>query len=679
MSPASSQFRRESFPASDPDSATIYSPDGGGWDGSSASGLERNSNPSNPFFDPHTNNPFMRMDASQQAVYGQQPSAPWSFENESGTCTPTVPTYDHFGQDFENDNHPPYSAGLESSGMSSAFGGLPFNNNVRPSSVFQAPSATTPLSPQAPSDWMNLASQDAESRPFSRQMRRPSSALSQASALRRRAADGGIRKKNARFDIPEGRTLDTIDDLIKNCSNESDLKELKSQKRLLRNRQAALDSRSRKKQYTKDLETDKKYYMEEIAAQKEIIDKLTMQLNELKMERDREYVESQDVIRNLQYEREEIVARHTLESGDLRKRVSILSDQLKSQTMPMSAAPSSAGFNDLGLGMESLNMCQDWEWMVDPNGMEPESTANVNSNNMPDMQPTTDMQHTHQDTALVSSRKIDGDKAVPTGLLLMLLLCGAFVASKSPGNNAPPIRMPDDVREASAHVLDNIFKDAGVAPTSTSANNLHVHRVPGFEPQASSSAAAAGIGNSNWLHKSHTITGAEFARLTGPASSLDTLHHDLTAPSKEQEAEQVFGMTPALYNSLTAHPDLMSHQSQGHSMHSPPLTNEDNMSPSPNFGTGAGSGGGGGGNGSGSNRRKMLAETLASMRMESSRENAAQVYTRSLLWNEIPENVVQEFKRIVESSGSSVTELGKEDGGGGDGGGGSRGLRKMET
>ena len=239
MSPTSSQFRRESFPGSDPDTATIYSPEGGGWDGPSASGLERNSNPANPFFDTQTNNPFMRMDASQQAVYGQQPPAPWTFENESGTCTP-VPTYDHFGQDFENEAHPPYSAGLESSAMSSGFGGLPYNNNVRPSSVFQAPSAPTPLSPQAPSDWMNVPSQDADSRPFSRQMRRPSPALSQASALRRRAHDGGIRKKNARFDIPEGRTLDTIDDLIKNCGNESDLKELKSQKRLLRNRQAAL-------------------------------------------------------------------------------------------------------------------------------------------------------------------------------------------------------------------------------------------------------------------------------------------------------------------------------------------------------------------------------------------------------------------------------------------------------
>ena len=422
-----------------------------------------------------------------------------------------------------------------------------------------------------------------------------------------------------------------------------------------------LDSRSRKKQYTKDLESDKKFYLEEINNHKDAIEKLTLQLNELKMEREREYLHSQEVLRNLQYEREEIVARHTLETGDLRKRVSILSDQLKNNTMPMSAAPSSAGFNDLGLGMESLNMCQDWDWMVDPNSME-ESTANVNSNGMPDIQPNADMHQHPQDTALVPSRKADADKAVPTGLLLMLLLCGAFVASKPSGHNAPPIRMPEDVRQASAHVLDNIFKDAGVSPASTSSSNLHVHHMSNFEPQAS-----AGVSNPNWHPKSHTITGAEFARLTGPSSSsLDSLHHDLTAPTKEQEAEQVFGMTPALYNSLTAphhhqHHDHHHHLSSN-SLHSPPLTNEDpTTSPSPPFG--------------GSSRRKLLAETLASMR-ESSRENAAQVYTRSLLWNEVPENVVQEFKRIVEQSGSA-NEMGKDDGGGGGGGGG--GLRQMET
>jgi hypothetical protein len=49
----------------------------------------------------------------------------------------------------------------------------------------------------------------------------------------------GIRKKNARFEIPAERTLSNIDHLISQSNNEDEIKELKQQKRLLRNRQAA--------------------------------------------------------------------------------------------------------------------------------------------------------------------------------------------------------------------------------------------------------------------------------------------------------------------------------------------------------------------------------------------------------------------------------------------------------
>jgi hypothetical protein len=49
----------------------------------------------------------------------------------------------------------------------------------------------------------------------------------------------GIRKKNARFDIPAERNLGNIDQLISQSTDEQEIKELKQQKRLLRNRQAA--------------------------------------------------------------------------------------------------------------------------------------------------------------------------------------------------------------------------------------------------------------------------------------------------------------------------------------------------------------------------------------------------------------------------------------------------------
>lgn len=49
----------------------------------------------------------------------------------------------------------------------------------------------------------------------------------------------GIRKKNGRIEIPPERNIHTIDELIDQTTDEGLLKELKQQKRLLRNREAA--------------------------------------------------------------------------------------------------------------------------------------------------------------------------------------------------------------------------------------------------------------------------------------------------------------------------------------------------------------------------------------------------------------------------------------------------------
>jgi hypothetical protein len=49
----------------------------------------------------------------------------------------------------------------------------------------------------------------------------------------------GIRKANARFDIPAERNLNNIDQLIASSTDEQEVRELKLQKRLLTNRQAA--------------------------------------------------------------------------------------------------------------------------------------------------------------------------------------------------------------------------------------------------------------------------------------------------------------------------------------------------------------------------------------------------------------------------------------------------------
>jgi hypothetical protein len=156
-----------------------------------------------------------RMDAPQPGPYGHHPS--WPMSATSGTSTPT-PIFDQSPQDF--------------TAMAYQGGHMGFNQMQYQNDPFSA----TPMSPQSSQGgWMSATSSDG-TEPRSRPVRSPSyRPASPSSHLRR----DGIRKKNARFEIPAERNLANIDSLILQTSDEQEKKELKQQKRLLRNRQAA--------------------------------------------------------------------------------------------------------------------------------------------------------------------------------------------------------------------------------------------------------------------------------------------------------------------------------------------------------------------------------------------------------------------------------------------------------
>jgi hypothetical protein len=94
-------------------------------------------------------------------------------------------------------------------------------------------------------------------------------------------------------------------------------------------------------------------------------------------------------------------------------------------------------------------------------------------------------------------------------------------------------------------------------------------------------------------------------------SNIGNLHKHLTSPTAYQEAEQTFAMTAEQYNALTTYQHM------------------DTLPPAPM-----------------SSHRPNLAETLGRMR-EARGQSAAEVYTRSLLWDTVPEDVVRAFKRAV--------------------------------
>lgn len=215
----------------------IFSPDTSLWEDPSfgqfvdrtATSSVVNHNGNNPFFTEQSNNPFARLPANQAATYGQQTS--WSMEDNNGSRTPTASKpLNPFGPG--NFDSTPSTFVPTPSQM--PYHSLPVHTNVRPAAVFPPVPPEQPLSPHTNSEWMAFNQQEMDARPGPKRMR-PNSPPRSFSPRR----DGGIRKKNARFDIPAERNLLNIDQLIANCTNEEEMKELKQQKRLLRNRQAA--------------------------------------------------------------------------------------------------------------------------------------------------------------------------------------------------------------------------------------------------------------------------------------------------------------------------------------------------------------------------------------------------------------------------------------------------------
>lgn len=97
--------------------------------------------------------------------------------------------------------------------------------------------ANSTASPQSENGWLSTSSVEHPERQPKLERSSPSFRRFDYAHLRR----DGVRKKNARFEIPEERNIHNIDELIRRTDpNQEDLvKELKAQKRLLRNRQAA--------------------------------------------------------------------------------------------------------------------------------------------------------------------------------------------------------------------------------------------------------------------------------------------------------------------------------------------------------------------------------------------------------------------------------------------------------
>ncbi|KAI9848633.1 MAG: hypothetical protein M1838_000472 [Thelocarpon superellum] len=506
----------------------------------------------------------------------------------SGSCTPTT-VYDGFtAESFDGDASAAYTSGTPTTASS---GGFDMNAPNGVSTTAAAIAFPVPASSGLPlSSPTTLA--DAAAIP---KRNRPSSPLRPQSPLARRG--DGIRKKNARFDIPAERNLHNIDHFIAQSSDDQEIKELKQQKRLLRNRQAALDSRQRKKQHTERLEEEKKTYTTIISDLEERVAELQIREAEhLRVEDEwkatrQHYDHFIDVLR---LEKEEMVRSHTLETGDLRKKNAFLTEHVqKMESTAMSAVPSSSGFSADYSDLDSIAMeGNSWDQFgfIHDFSMEPEARP--------------------ENALIFPGRKVDkaaheSDKPAASGLLLILLLCGAFVASKSSATSTPNLpRMPDEIIAASATVLDTLFKDAGVPSADAR-----------FPTTTMTQAMAPGPSGASWPLAKDELQAGGMIGLSG--SSLDVLNHRLVQPTKEQEQEQLFSLSAQQYNDVTSQDFLRDPEH--------PVLSEG---------------------------RRNLGASLAAMRQDH-KGSAAEVYTRSLLWDKVPAEVVRDFAQFVADSNAA--------------------------
>ncbi|KAM0714936.1 hypothetical protein Q7P37_009401 [Cladosporium fusiforme] len=528
----------------------------------------------------------------------QHPShgAVWSLAPDSGHCTPAGPIEGiPSAQTYDNASYVHQRADSAHASFSHPPPPHPFNATTADSGFIPAPQVQTPMSPHSHQDWMGMAQQEMEGRPGPRQMRPNSPARTMVDLQRR----DGIRKKNGRIDIPQERNIHTIDQLIETTKDEDMLKELKQQKRLLRNREAALQSRQRKKKHTEDLETKEKGYSQQISMLEQQVEALGLERDNLT--RDRQILvhrtqEADRIIETFQMEKRDMLMKHTEETSNLRKRIQVLTDRIDASPAPaMSANPSSTGFSDFTGEMDALNIGpHEWDSLIyvpDVHGNNVMDEFGFEQQSMGQMKPAQMLEKKASTNTIVPAKKTNDsstDQPIASSLLFMLLLCGAFVASKPATSSTSDLpKMPPDVRAAAPTVLNSLLSD-GSTPTTQQARNV----MQSFQDPAPSNMPQPNMRNAN---------------------KLDQLHQRLTSPSKQQEQDAAFAMTQAQYESL---------MDPGFPMHNDRVVNQ----PRP--------------------ARRNLAEALANPQTPES-GNKAEVYTRSLLFDQIPADVVKQFKEMV--------------------------------
>lgn len=362
--------------------------------------------------------------------------------------------------------------------------------------------------------------------------------------------------------------------------------------------------------HTEQLEEDKKRSSSLINELEEALREMKLREAECHREKAELFEREQHLrgyIDQLHIEKEEMIRSHTLETGELRKKNAILREHLEKAELNAQPAPNSTFRNDFS-DYENITM-ENAHWddfsMVNEFSLGTENHGLISTPT-----PVSD------NSILVNSKKAEKSSDKPPGhtdsspfswnTFYMCLLFGAFIASNSSTVSPAIPPLSEEYRVESANVLRAVLASAD---STDAANSLNSGAIPGPSTSAT-------------INLPTTISGAEMAQITsGGVSSttnLDDLHRNLVAPTKQQEEEQIFSLTTERYRSLTTLED------DGGDFKPPPS----------NF-----------------------QQAYANMRNAGMQhtKSAPDIYSRSLLWDRVPEKVVRDFKRMVKECSASTS------------------------
>lgn len=335
---------------------------------------------------------------------------------------------------------------------------------------------------------------------------------------------------------------------------------------------------------------------------------LEQQLQELTVDRDslsrdrqiliHRLQDAERIIEGLHMEKRDMLMKHTEETSGLRKRLQVITDRLDASPAPaMSANPSSTGFSDFTGEMDALNIGpHEWDSLIFvPDGQNNGVMDDFGFDQQPmtQIKPSPMLEKKASSSTIVPSpaRKANDnstDQPIASSLIFTLLLFGAFIASKPATSSSGIPKMPPDVRAAAPTVLNSLLSDNNVSTQQQQARNA----MQTFQEPAPSNAPQS----------NNRVT-----------NNLDQLHQRLTSPTKQQEHEAAFSMTQAQYENLID-PGFPMHNDHSASQARP--------------------------------ARRNLAQALANAQAADT-GSKAEVYTRSLLFDQIPTDVVTQFREMV--------------------------------